>query len=73
MASEISYLKPLKLSQFFRLVYYKIKAMSFVFWGCVSGQKKVFLKPSSKTLRGLMLLKDQQIYKRKSWVLFKDE
>jgi hypothetical protein len=73
MASETSYLKPLKFSQFFRLVYYKIKAVSFFFWGSVSGQKKVFLKPSSKTLRGLMLLKDQQIYKRKSWVLFKDE
>lgn len=73
MALQTSYLKPLKLSQMVRLVYYKIKEVSFVIRGWFFGHKKVFLKPSSKTLRGLMVLKEQQIYKRKSWVLFKDE
>lgn len=66
MALETPYLKTLKLSQSLRLAYYWAKDFYCAFRVWFRGEKKVFLKPSSKTLKGLILLQEQQRYKRKT-------
>lgn len=66
MNLETVYTKNLKWSPSFQATYYKFRDFCLALMEGAAGKKRAFLQPSSKTLKALIVLKEEQIYKRKT-------
>lgn len=66
MNLETVYTKNLKWSPSLQATYYKFRDFCLALMEGATGKKRAFLQPSSKTLKALIVLKEEQIYKRKT-------
>ena len=61
-----AYLKETRRFGWLNIIYFRVKKVINLTGLWLTGKHKQFLNPSTKTLVGLMQLKERQLYKRKN-------